>query len=84
MVSASKPLLQIPLNRGGILETNAHLNLIINGEPGRSYFVESSTNLVAWTNQPYNSSVLPANGTTNLHVLALPSAQFYRVVTILY
>lgn len=83
-VSAAKPLLQIPFWSGDVRGTNPHLRIVVNGEPNRHYFIERSSDLVVWTNQPYSSNVLPSSGATNIDVLALPKAQYFRAVTILY
>jgi subtilisin family serine protease len=71
------PAPSITMTRGDVL---GQLRLQINGDPGRVYAIQSSTNLVNWTSMP--TVTLATNGTAAVTIDAIPDAPvFYRART---
>jgi hypothetical protein len=73
----------LPARFDDVVVTNGQVQATLIGEPGQTYVVEGSTNLLDWT--PVATNTLPGSGTAKFNDAGAPAfgQRFYRAVRLI-
>ncbi|MCX8090587.1 MAG: proprotein convertase P-domain-containing protein, partial [Verrucomicrobiae bacterium] len=84
-VAQTATTVQVPLpaRLDDVTVTNGQVQATLSGEPGQTYVIEASTNLLNWT--PLVTNTLPGSGTAKFNDLTAPAFghRFYRAVRLI-